>query len=71
MLEYKTFEHGCTVLRVPTFFPSSQTCSCCGYKNPKGKDLKVRRWICPECGIVHDRDENAAKNILTKALESA
>jgi putative transposase len=71
LLEYKTFEHGCTVLRVPTFFPSSQTCSCCGYKNPKVKDLKVRRWICPECGIVHDRDENAAKNILTKALESA
>jgi putative transposase len=71
MLEYKAFEHGCTVLRVPTFYPSSQTCSCCGYKNPKVKDLKVRRWICPDCGVVHDRDENAAKNILAKALESA
>ena len=71
MLEYKAFEHGGSVLRVPTFYPSSQTCSSCGYKNPKIKDLKVRRWICPECGVVHDRDENAAKNILAKALESA
>ncbi len=68
MLEYKAFEHGCTVLKVPTFYPSSQTCSSCGYKNPKVKDLKVRRWVCPECGVVHDRDENAAKNILAKAL---
>ena len=71
MLEYKEFEHGCTVLMVPTFFPSSQTCSSCGYKNPKVKDLKIRRWVCPECGVIHDRDENAAKNILAKALESA
>ena len=68
MLEYKAFEHGCEILKVPILFPSSQTCSSCGYKNPKVKDLKVRRWICPECGSVHDRDENAAKNILAKAL---
>ena len=68
MLEYKAFEHGCTILRVPTFYPSSQTCSSCGHKNPKVRDLKVRRWICPECGVVHDRDENAAKNILAEAL---
>ena len=68
MLEYKAFEHGCEILKVPTLFPSSQICSSCGYKNPKVKDLKVRRWICPECGVVHDRDENAAKNILAKAL---
>ena len=68
MLEYKAFEHGCEILKVPTLFPSSQICSSCGYKNPKVRDLKVRRWICPECGAVHDRDENAAKNILAKAL---
>jgi len=68
MLEYKAFEHGCEILKVPTLFPSSQICSSCGYKNPKVRDLKVRRWICPECGVVHDRDENAAKNILAKAL---
>lgn len=71
MLEYKAFEHGCEVRKVPAFYPSSQTCSCCGYRNPLMKDLKIRRWVCPECGAVHDRDENAAKNILAKALESA
>ena len=69
MLEYKSFEYGCTILKVPTFYPSSQTCSSCGYKNPRVKDLSVRRWICPECGAAHDRDYNAAKNILTKALK--
>lgn len=68
MLEYKAFEHGCEILKVPTLFPSSQTCSCCGYKNPYVKNLSVRSWVCPECGSVHDRDENAAKNILAKAL---
>ncbi|MBQ1625000.1 MAG: transposase, partial [Erysipelotrichaceae bacterium] len=68
MLEYKAFEHGCEILRVPTLFPSSQTCSSCGYKNPYVKNLSVRSWVCPECGSVHDRDENAAKNILAKGL---
>ena len=68
MLEYKAFEHGCEILKVPILFPSSQTCSSCGYKNPYVKNLSVRSWVCPECGSVHDRDENAAKNILAKAL---
>ena len=68
MLEYKAFKHGCTILKVPTFYPSSQTCSSCGYKNPRVKDLSVRSWVCPECGVVHDRDHNAAKNILAMAL---
>ena len=71
MLEYKAFEHGCEILKVPTFYPSSQTCSSCGHKNPRVKDLSVRSWVCPECGKVHDRDHNAAKNILAKALEAA
>ena len=71
MLEYKAFKHGGTVLKVPTFFPSSQICSACGYKNPRVKDLKVRDWVCPSCGAVHERDHNAAINILNKALSSA
>ena len=57
------------LLKVDTFYPSSQTCSLCGYQNPLMKDLKVREWDCPACGTHHDRDVNAAKNILRKALE--
>ena len=68
MIEYKAFEHGCTVVKVPTFFPSSQLCSSCGYRNPKVKDLAIRKWACPRCGAVHDRDHNAAKNVLAKGL---
>ena len=68
MLEYKAFEYGCDIIKVPAFYPSSQTCSCCGYKNPIVKNLHVRDWTCPECGAYHDRDHNAAINILNKAL---
>ncbi|WP_036378835.1 RNA-guided endonuclease TnpB family protein, partial [Mitsuokella jalaludinii] len=68
-LAYKTELHGGELLKVDTFYPSSQTCSLCGYQNPLTKDLKVREWDCPACGTHHDRDVNAAKNILRKALE--
>lgn len=67
-LEYKCFWAGRTLIRVPTFYPSSQLCSCCGYKNSEVKDLAVRSWTCPQCGASHSRDANAAKNILNKAL---
>ena len=66
-LDYKSKRYGCTVLKVPTTYPSSQTCSACGFKNPIVKDLSVRQWECPQCGASHDRDVNAAVNILTKA----
>ena len=69
-LTYKTELHGGELLKVDTFYPSSQTCSACGYQNPLTKDLSVREWDCPECGAHHDRDVNAAKNILRKALEN-
>ena len=70
ILEYKAFEHGAEIIRVPTFYPSSQLCSCCGYKNPLVKNLRVREWDCPVCGSHHNRDENAAVNILNKALQT-
>ena len=68
-LSYKMREHGGVLVQVPTNYPSSQTCSCCGYKNKAVKNLGVRRWICPKCGASHDRDQNAAINILAKGLE--
>ena len=54
--------------KVSRWFPSSQTCRCCGHKNTKIRDLKVREWTCPQCGTWHDRDENAQKNIHAEGL---
>lgn len=67
-LEYKAKEHGGVVVKVPTFYPSSQTCHRCGHKNPLVKNLNVHDWICPVCGTQHDRDKNASINILAKAM---
>ena len=68
-LGYKMEDHGGMLIKVPRTYPSSQICSCCGEKNPELKDLGVRRWTCSGCGAEHDRDVNAAKNILEKGLE--
>lgn len=68
MLEYKSMITNTVFVKVDTYFPSSQLCNCCGYKNPQLKDPKIRQWTCPVCGTHHDRDWNAAINILKEGL---
>lgn len=68
MIKYKADWYGKTVVEIDRYYPSSQTCSCCGSVNKAVKSLSVRKWICPTCGAVHDRDENAAINILNEGL---
>ena len=69
MLTYKATWYGNDIVKIPTMYPSSQTCSCCGYKNPLVKNLAIRKWECPECHATHDRDTNASVNILNKGLQ--
>ena len=66
MLEYKAARHGRTFAKVDRAFPSSQVCSACGFRDGP-KPLHVRQWTCGECGTVHDRDHNAARNVLFEA----
>lgn len=68
MLVYKCEWNRKVLVQIDTFFPSSQLCSSCGHKNPEVKDLGIREWTCPECGVHHDRDINAANNILREGL---
>ena len=67
-LTYKAEWYGKQVVVIDRFYPSSQLCSACGAQWSGTKDLSVREWTCPKCGTVHDRDVNAAKNILAEGL---
>lgn len=67
MLKYKALWHNRQIVEVGRYYPSSKTCSCCGHKM-KYMGLEVRNWTCSNCGEHHDRDVNAAKNILDEGL---
>lgn len=67
-LKYKSLWHGRVLVTIDRFYPSSQLCSVCGTQWSGTKDLSVRDWICPVCGVSHNRDINAAKNILNEGL---
>lgn len=64
MLEYKCDN----LVKIDKWYASSQTCSVCGHKNTTTKNLAIREWTCPECGTIHNRDLNAAKNIEREGL---
>ena len=67
-MNYKALKEGKFVIKIDRYFPSTQLCSNCGYQN-KELALNDRRWTCPHCNTYHDRDINAAINILNKGKE--
>ena len=67
MLEYKSNWNDRQFIKIDRFFPSSKTCSSCGWIK-QDLTLSIREWTCESCGEVHDRDVNAAKNILKQGI---
>ena len=69
VLNYKATWNNKKLIEVDRYYPSSQLCSVCNYQNKKIKDLSIRNWECPQCRHVHDRDVNAAINIMCEGLK--
>jgi putative transposase len=70
MLTYKADWNGKEVIKIDRYYPSSQTCNVCGHVNKETKDLSIRHWECPVCHTHHNRDVNAAINILNLGLNN-
>ena len=68
-IEYKCSWLGKKLIKVNTYFPSSQLCCHCGSRNKIVKDLNVREWVCEDCNNINDRDINSSINILEKGIE--
>ena len=68
-LEYKSKWQNKKFYQIDTYYASSQECNRCGSKNKKVKDLKIREWICENCGMEHDRDINASINIMFEGVK--
>ena len=69
VLKYKAAWNNKRIIQIDRYYPSSQICNICNYQNKKVKDLSIRKWECPICHTNHDRDYNAAVNIMFKGLE--
>jgi putative transposase len=69
-LEYKARWYGRTLIGIDRWYPSSKRCSGCGYTVAK-LPLQVRAWTCPGCSAIHDRDINAARNVLAAGLAAS
>ena len=69
VLKYKSNWLGKKVIEINKYYPSSQCCNRCDYKNEEVKGLSVRKWTCPKCGMIHDRDINASINIMFEGLK--
>ena len=69
ILNYKATWNNKKLIEVDRYYPSSQLCNVCNYKNKKVKDLSIRTWECPQCGHIHDRDLNAAINVMCEGLK--
>ena len=69
VLKYKADWNNKRIIQIDRYYPSSQICNVCNYQNKEVKDLSIRNWECPVCHTEHERDYNAAVNIMFKGLE--